>query len=612
VLVIGGDGLTSPLASAEFYDPASATWSLTGSLLTARDSHTATLLNDGTVLVAGGSNSSPLTSVELYTETGLPMITSPLEAMTYLNVPFSYQIEATGAPALDISGLPAGLSFDPGLNAIVGTPAATGTFSIGIFLSNAFGSNFATVNLTVQNFPTAGPIIISASSATGRTGSPFHFQVITQGGSPVTTLATSGLPAGLTADAMTGEISGTVTTDGSYLVTLMATDAGITNSATLELTFTSDLARPVIVSPISASVFPGIPFTYTIDAPSTDTFDPITYSEIGPLPGGLDLDANTGIISGIPTSALGLQPSPALAGGVVTNVQMFACNPAGCCAQGLFFLHPTGAANISTRLDVGTGENVLIGGFITQGNAPAKLVVRGIGPSLPPYLKPLGNPYLELHHSSSTIASNDNWKVNLSGGSQEQAIEDTTLAPMNDLESAILAVLDPGAYTAIVRGVNDGIGVGLVEVYNLGAASMDLSSEAHLANISTRGEVQTNENVMIGGFINEGTVPMQVLIRGIGPSLTQQGVSGVLANPVLELHKPDGSIVTNDDWQSDQAAEIMATTIPPTSPLESAILLTLPVGEGAYTAIVRGANDTTGVALVEAYFGNPCIGGSCP
>jgi len=290
---------------------------------------------------------------------------------------------------------------------------------------------------------------------------------------------------------------------------------------------------------------------------------------------------------------------------------MFACNPAGCCAQGLFFLHPTGAANISTRLNVGTGENVLIGGFITQGNAPAKLVVRGIGPSLPLYA-PMGNPYLELHNSSSTIASNDNWKVNLGGGSQEQAIEDTTIAPTNDLESAILAVLDPGTYTAIVRGVNDGIGVGQVEVYNLGAASMDLSSEAHLANISTRGYVQTNDNVMIGGFINEGTVPMQVLIRGIGPSLTQQGVSGVLANPVLELHKPDGSVVTNDDWQSDQAAEIMATTIPPTNPLESAILLTLPVGEGAYTAIVRGANNGIGVGLVEAYFGNPCIGTSCP
>jgi len=117
---------------------------------------------------------------------------------------------------------------------------------------------------------------------------------------------------------------------------------------------------------------------------------------------------------------------------------------------------------------------------------------------------------------------------------------------------------------------------------------------------------------MIGGFINQGPVPMQVLIRGIGPSLTPLGVSGALADPVLELHKPDGTVVTNDNWQSDQESAIIATTIPPTNPLESAILLTLPVGQGAYTAIIRGANNTIGVGLVEAYFGNPCIGTSCP
>jgi hypothetical protein len=410
---------------------------------------------------------------------------------------------------------------------------------------------------------------------------------------------------------MTGEITGTVLTDVSYLATLSVTDAGITNTATLELTFTSDLIRPVIVSPNSALLFPGLPFLYTIEAPSSDTSDPITYAEIGPLPPGLGLDTTTGIISGIPLLASGLQPSPQLAGGVVTNVQTFACNASGCAAQGLFFLLPTGAANISTRLSVGTDDNVLIGGFITQGNAPAKLVVRGIGPSLP-VAGSLANPYLELHNGVSTVAVNDDWKVNLAGGSQEMAIENTTLAPTNDLESAILAVLNPGAYTAVMRGVNNGTGVGLVEIYNLGAASLDVSSEAHLANISTRGFVQTGDNVMIGGFINEGSVPIQVLVRGIGPSLTQSGVGGALANPVLELHKPDGTIVTNDDWQSDQESDIMATTIPPTNPLESAILLTLPVGEGAYTAIIRGANNTTGVGLVEAYFGNPCIATSCP
>ena len=115
---------------------------------------------------------------------------------------------------------------------------------------------------------------------------------------------------------------------------------------------------------------------------------------------------------------------------------------------------------------------------------------------------------------------------------------------------------------------------------NLGAASMDISSEARLANISTRGNVQTGDNVMIGGFINKGATPIQVLVRGIGPSLTQFGVSGALANPTLELHKPDGTVVTNDDWMTDQEADIMATGLAPTNALESAILITLPVGEG--------------------------------
>ena len=126
-----------------------------------------------------------------------------------------------------------------------------------------------------------------------------------------------------------------------------------------------------------------------------------------------------------------------------------------------------------------------------------------------------------------------------------------------------------------------------------------------------------HNNVMIGGFINEGAVPIKVLVRAIGPSLAQDGVTGVLANPVLELHEPDGTVITNDDWMTDpaQKADIIATTIPPTNALESAIALTLPVGEGAYTAIVEGVNGTTGVALVEAYFGDPddgCLGMLCP
>ena len=252
---------------------------------------------------------------------------------------------------------------------------------------------------------------------------------------------------------------------------------------------------------------------------------------------------------------------------------------------------PSTLGNISTRLRVETGDNVLIGGFIITGTQPKKVIVRAIGPSLSSFFPgALADPVLELHDSSGgLIFSNDNWRSD-----QEAEIIATTIPPSNDLESAIVATLpaNNSAYTAIVRGVNNGTGIGVVEAYDL-----DISANSKLANISTRGFVQTGDNVLIGGLIVLGQDPLRVIVRAIGPSLP---LPGALGDPTLELHDVNGALIaSNDNWRSDQEAEIIATTIPPSNDLESAIVRNL--APGNYTAIVRGVNNTTGVALVEAY-----------
>jgi hypothetical protein len=264
---------------------------------------------------------------------------------------------------------------------------------------------------------------------------------------------------------------------------------------------------------------------------------------------------------------------------------------------------PAQLRNISTRLRVLANDNVLIGGFIITGSAPKKVIIRAIGPSLP-LPGTLADPTLELHSPDGSVVSNDNWKVDdQTGQSQEAVIRATTIPPSSDLESALVQTLAPGNYTAIVRGKNGGTGIGVVEAYDLDQAP----SSSRLANISTRGFVDTGDNVMIGGLIlsPNGTGAAKVIVRAIGPSLTAVGVQGALADPTLELHDGSGTtIASNDNWKlrpdgSSQQAEIEATTIPPANDLESAIVSALPPGN--YTAVVRGKNNSTGVGLVEVY-----------
>lgn len=259
---------------------------------------------------------------------------------------------------------------------------------------------------------------------------------------------------------------------------------------------------------------------------------------------------------------------------------------------GLTPASPAHLLNISTRLKVQTGDNVSIGGFIITGNASKTVIVRGIGPSLPPEITGrLADPTLELHGPSGLVIINDNWR-----DSQEAQIQGSGLAPTNDLEPTIIASLAPGNYTAIIAGKNDSEGVGLAEIYDL-----EVGSDSKLANLSGRGFVQTGSNVMIAGFIfGNGTNSERVIIRALGPSIP--GIDDLLADPTLNLHDTNGTMMmSNDNWKDDanQEIEIIATGLAPQNDLESAMVMTLPPGH--FTAIVAGKNSGTGVALAEVY-----------
>ena len=260
--------------------------------------------------------------------------------------------------------------------------------------------------------------------------------------------------------------------------------------------------------------------------------------------------------------------------------------------------------NISTRVRVSAGENVLIAGFIITGTDPKRVIIRGIGPSLSSVPGALADPVLELHQGNTTLVVNDNWKQRQDGSSQQSEIEATGIPPSNELESAIAVTLAPGSYTAILSGNNGANGIGVVEVYDL-----DQAANSQLSNISSRGFVDVNNDVMIGGLIVGGANTdgkATVLVRALGPSLTGSGVQGALADPVLELHDANGAtLATNDNWkindqtQQSQESAVRATTIAPANDLDAAIVTTL--SPGSYTAVVRGKNNTTGVALVEVY-----------
>jgi hypothetical protein len=252
--------------------------------------------------------------------------------------------------------------------------------------------------------------------------------------------------------------------------------------------------------------------------------------------------------------------------------------------------------NISGRVLAQGGDKVGIGGFIVSGTAGKNVILRAIGPSMQSGNTPvpgrLDDPVLELHASDGQlIQSNDSWR-----STQEQQIMQSGLAPTDNREAAIIASLPSGQYTAIIRGANNSTGIGLVEIYDL-----ESTLPGELGNLAVRADVKTGNNVLISGLILGGSTPKRILLRAIGPSLQSQLGSGVLHDPFLELHDGNGAILTsNDNWKgAPNASEIEASGLAPTNDSESAILM--PLGPGNYTAIVRGVNDDTGIAVAEIY-----------
>jgi hypothetical protein len=248
--------------------------------------------------------------------------------------------------------------------------------------------------------------------------------------------------------------------------------------------------------------------------------------------------------------------------------------------------------NLSTRLQVQPGDNALIGGFIISGTDPKKVVLRGLGPSINVPGK-LEDPVIQLYNSSNVnIGGNDDWKTD------QQNVESTGLAPSNDRESALVTTLNPGTYTVVMRGKDNSSGIGVVEVYDV-----NLAANSRLGNVSSRGFIGTGDNVLIGGFFAgpQTAAVTGVAFRALGPSLAALNVPQPVQDPTIEIHNANGDVIaSNDDWESSQKSEIEALGLAPSDSRESVVVLRN-FDPGAYTAIVRGKNNTVGIGLIEIY-----------
>jgi PKD repeat protein len=486
----------------------------------------------------------------------------------------------------------------PGLITLQATQA--GQMALPAFESNMLRQSFT---ITGTSTGTAPVFATSTPTAAGTAGSPFSYAITAATSGLTTTYTAAPLPPGLTIVAATGVITGTPTTAGTTVVNLTAQNAAGISSATLTVTVGAAATPPVITSATTASGSAGSPFPpYLI----VSTGLPTSYSATG-LPAGLTLNPLTGAITGVATTA-GLYPvvlSATNSAGTTTTTLTITVLPGSTVAPILY----SRIVNFSLRALSGPGTQSLVMGFIVQGTGK-DLLVRGIGPTLASFGVTgfLVAPVLTLYSGNTVMGTNSGWGVNSSGVSQAAVIGSTALRvgafalPSGSLDSAMLATVNQGAYTATVLGQNGATGVALAEVYDT-----DTVIGPKLINVSARMSVGTGNDALLAGFVIEGNTPKTVLIRGVGPTLAAFGVTGVMTNPQITVFQNGTALAANTGWGtgttstaqlSAAAAQVGAFPLPLGS-ADSALLITLP--PGLYSVQLSGGSASTGIALIEIY-----------